>query len=136
MKKTIITFVTLLAITLIPVNKIASQVGMGSEVFGESPIAPNGLNSSMIENTWGVKPSEQGTLSDIGNTNNLDDVDTNTNIEGEVSSESSEGPPPPPEDPEDIPLDGGTSILLALAAGVEYKRRKKLSKHNHTQQPL
>ncbi|MCC6634682.1 MAG: hypothetical protein IT251_04185 [Chitinophagaceae bacterium] len=113
-------------------NNIQSQTIIGSEVYGVSPIAPDKTGASMVDENWGLLPSMQGNGVDmwgrnITNMQNVEEpiiVDSTNELTGTTSVDFDEEPPPPPDDPEDIPLDGGTTVLLAIAAGLEYKRRK------------
>lgn len=115
-KRTIINIV-FLVILLTAINKANSQRNVGGAVFESSPLAP-----TLIDPTWGALPSSQYDINGGANNTTMQGVDDDTNIEGEVSADADDVPPPP-DDPQDIPLDGGTSILLLLAAGLEYKRR-------------
>lgn len=119
MRTSIFIKIVLTFILYISFNKTNAQLIIGSEVFGESPIAPNGVTKPILDKNWGVVPSAQ---SDIGY---LDNQQNQNNVNGEVSSDAAGEPPPLPDDPEDIPLDGGTSVLIAIAVGLEYKRRKQ-----------
>ncbi|MCZ2223753.1 MAG: hypothetical protein LC122_09005 [Chitinophagales bacterium] len=123
MKTANIVFIVLL---LIITKEVQSQRALNSEIFGSSPIESNGIGPSLIDPNWGALPSSQYDI--ISNNNDGQNIDNSENIEGEVSADADDEPPPPPDDPQDIPLDGGTSILLLLAAGLEYKRRVKSKK--------
>ncbi len=119
MRKRTITNIVFLVILLTAINKANSQRNVGGAVFESSPLAP-----TLIDPTWGALPSSQYDINGGANNTTMQGVDDDTNIEGEVSADADDVPPPP-DDPQDIPLDGGTSILLLLAAGLEYKRRVK-----------
>lgn len=111
-------------------NNVKSQI-IGSEVYGSSPILPDKIGPNMVDENWGLLPSMQGNNVDMWGRSILQNnpvneptiVDTTTGLTGTTSVDFDDEPPPPPDDPLDIPLDGGTSILLAIAAGLEYKRR-------------
>lgn len=119
-----------LLIVILGINfQLKSQI-VGSEVYGTSPIMPDKTNGNMVDENWGLLPSMQGNNVDMWgrtilqyNPVNEPAFQDSTELTGTTSVDFDDEPPPPPDDPLDIPLDGGTSILIAIAAGLEYKRR-------------
>lgn len=53
----------------------------------------------------------------------IDSVATNALAPGDDLSTT---PPPPPDDTLDVPLDGGVLILMIIATGLGYRKRKSL----------
>jgi hypothetical protein len=57
-----------------------------------------------------------------------DNATSNNSSSGSMNSDADGEIPPPPDDPEDVPIDGGVGILLALGLVSGYQQTKREKK--------
>jgi len=114
-------------------NKI-NYLAIDNEIYDTSTSSLSSIIwIALINNEWNIFSSKQGVNTNLWdrksssrNQQILTAAETLDDEELTGTTSANYDAAPPPNDPIDIPIDGGVSILLTIAAVLEYKRRNTL----------